>query len=85
VIPERDSSTTAERALPWVLLGVMTLAYAGTFSWLAVMRHLAFQSHAFDLGNMDQAVWTTLHGMPLRFTDMQVGHSVLTSRFAIHF
>lgn len=69
---------------PWLVLAAMTLAYAVTFSWLAVVRHLAFQSHAFDLGNMDQAVWATLHGMPLRFTDMQVGPAVLTNRLAIH-
>lgn len=69
---------------PWLVLAAMTLAYAATFSWLAVLRHLAFQSHAFDLGNMDQAVWATLHGMPLHFTDMQVGTDVLTNRLAIH-
>ncbi|GAC1627240.1 MAG: hypothetical protein NVS4B2_07280 [Chloroflexota bacterium] len=62
----------------------MILVFGVTFSLLAVMRHHAYQSHAFDLGNMDQAVWNTLHGHPLRFTDMQVGQSVLTSRLAIH-
>lgn len=70
--------------LPWVLLGIMVLAFAIGFSWLSLLRHDAFQSHAFDLGNMDQAVWNTLHGHLLRFTDMAVGSRVLTNRLAIH-
>lgn len=70
--------------LPWVLLAVMVLTFAIGFSWLSVLRHEAFQSHAFDLGNMDQAVWNTLHGRLLRFTDMAVGSRVLTTRLAIH-
>jgi uncharacterized membrane protein len=82
--PRIGSGLSARELAPWGVLAAMTMAYALTFSWLAVLRHQAFQSHAFDLGNMDQAVWATLHGMPLRFTDMQVGSSVLTNRLAIH-
>lgn len=70
--------------LSWLVLAAMMLLYAILFSWLAVARHEAFQSHAFDLGNMDQAVWNTLHGRFLRFTDMEVAGRVLTSRLAIH-
>jgi uncharacterized membrane protein len=62
----------------------MAVAFSALFSWLSVQRHEAYQSHAFDLGNMDQAVWNTLHGHFLWFTDMAVGHRVLTSRLAIH-
>jgi len=69
---------------PWLVLTLMVVVSGAGFAWLAVMRHLAYQSHAFDLGNMDQAVWSTLHGHPLRFTDMQVGRQVLGSRLAIH-
>ena len=70
--------------IPYALVALMTGVFAFLFSWLSVARHNAFQSHAFDLGNMDQAVWNTLHGHLLRFTDMDVGHTVLTSRLAIH-
>jgi uncharacterized membrane protein len=70
--------------LPWLVLAGMTLMFAIAFSWLSIQRHLAFQSHAFDLGNMDQAVWSTIHGHFLRFTDMASGSDVLTSRLAIH-
>lgn len=69
---------------PYVVLATVTVLFAAVFSWLSLARHTAFQSHAFDLGNMDQAVWNTLHGHLLRFTDMDVGHTVLTSRLAIH-
>jgi uncharacterized membrane protein len=69
---------------PYVVLALATVMFAAVFSWLSVARHAAFQSHAFDLGNMDQAVWSTLHGHFLRFTDMDIGHAVLTSRLAIH-
>lgn len=70
--------------VPWLLLALMTISFAVVFSALSVMRHTAYQSHAYDLGNMDQAVWNTLHGHFLRFTDMSVGQHVLTTRLAIH-
>lgn len=83
--PRTDSSLVDRGSrLPYGVLGLATIAFAATFSWLSVARHAAYQSHAFDLGNMDQAVWNTLHGHLLRFTDMEVGHVVLTSRLAIH-
>jgi uncharacterized membrane protein len=69
---------------PVIAVLLMSLGFAVLFSWLAVARNLSYQSHAFDLGNMDQALWNTVHGRTLRFTDMQVGPRVLTSRFAIH-
>ena len=69
---------------PWFCLGLMVIGFAVVLGWLSVARHLAYQSHAFDLGNMDQAVWNTLHGNLMHFSDMAVGRRVLTSRFAIH-
>lgn len=70
---------------PEIVLILLAVSYAALFIWLSVARHNAFQSHAFDLGNMDQAVWNTVHGRLLRFTDMDVGgNTVVTSRLAIH-
>ncbi|HEX6509172.1 MAG TPA: DUF2079 domain-containing protein, partial [Chloroflexota bacterium] len=69
---------------PVLALAGLCLIFAAIFVWLSLARHAAYQSHAFDLGNVDQAVWNTLHGRFLRFTDMQVGQRVLTSRLAIH-
>lgn len=53
-------------ALVW---GMMA-AYAGLFAYLSVARHRAFWTGRFDLGNMVQAVWSTLHGRPLETTDI---------------
>lgn len=85
---DAEGDAPAESALrtwaPWAVVAIMTTLAAGTFAWLSIARHGAFQSHAFDLGNMDQAAWSTIHGRLLRFTDMSVGNHVLTSRLAIH-
>jgi uncharacterized membrane protein len=72
------------RAAEWIALAVLVLGFAALFAFLSLERHLAFQSHAFDLGNMDQAAWNTAHGNMLGFTDMDVHGRVLTSRLAIH-
>lgn len=80
--PRRRAPVTAP--VPDLLALGLSVLGAIVFVCLSVSRHVAFQSHAFDLGNMDQAVWNTLQGRPLRFTDMQVGRAVLTTRLAIH-
>jgi uncharacterized membrane protein len=46
-----------------------------------VLRHRAFESGRFDLGNMVQAVWSTAEGRPLEVTNLQ-GEQV--SRLASH-
>ncbi|MFN2467732.1 MAG: DUF2079 domain-containing protein [Gaiellaceae bacterium] len=63
------------------LLWSAILAYAAAFSALSVLRHLAFNTGRFDLGNMTQAVWATAHGHPLRVTDVR-GDQI--SRLASH-
>jgi uncharacterized membrane protein len=57
------------------------LAFAGGFGALSALRHRAFESGRFDLGNMVQAVWSTAHGDPLEVTNLQ-GEQV--SRLASH-
>jgi uncharacterized membrane protein len=56
-------------------------AFAAGFSALAVLRHEAFNSGRFDLGNMTQVVWSTVHGHPLQMTDLD-GEQI--SRLAAH-
>lgn len=53
----------------WILLGSLVLFYAVWMSDQAVLRYNTFVATAFDLGNMDQAVWNTLHGRPFQFTN----------------
>ncbi len=66
------------RALLWVAIA----AYAAGFSALSVLRHRAFETGRFDLGNMVQAVWSTAHGHPLAVTGLR-GDEI--SRLAAHF
>jgi uncharacterized membrane protein len=62
-------------------VGVAAAAYAAGFSTLSVLRHDAFETGRFDLGNMVQAVWSTAHGHLLRITNTQ-GEQV--SRLGAH-
>jgi uncharacterized membrane protein len=50
--------------LVWLLL----VAYGIYFSAFSIQRHRAFLTHASDLGQIDQAVWNTLHGRLLGYT-----------------
>jgi uncharacterized membrane protein len=45
------------------------LLYVVVFSFFTVLKHEAFETTAFDLGNMDQAVWNSLRGRFLPFTN----------------
>jgi uncharacterized membrane protein len=56
-------------------------AYAAGFAALSVLRHSAFFTGRFDLGNMVQAVWSTAHGHPLQMTNL---HGEQISRLAAH-
>jgi uncharacterized membrane protein len=60
----------------WILIA----AYIVFFSLLTIEKHNAFQTTAFDLGNVDQAVWNTRHGRPLAMTNIEG----LTNRLGTH-
>jgi len=60
----------------WVLIA----AYFLYFGALTVQKHDAFQTTAFDLGNVDQAVWNTRHGRLLALTNIEG----LTNRLGTH-
>ena len=66
----------------WLLI----LLYIGLFSWQSVARHQAFATAAYDLGNVNQAFWNTVHGQPLRFTNWRGVELDLASdnRLAMH-
>ena len=64
-----------------VALWSAVTAYAAGFAALSVLRHRAFSTGRFDLGNMVQAVWATAHGHPLAVTDLR-GEQV--SRLGAH-
>ena len=68
-------------ARPGPLLWVAMAAYATAFAALSVLRHRAFETGRFDLGNMVQAVWSTAHGHPLQVTNL---HGAQVSRLGAH-
>jgi uncharacterized membrane protein len=72
------SQRPTSRALLWTAIG----AYAAGFSALSILRHRAFSTGRFDLGNMVQAVWSTAHGHPLQITGLR-GDQI--SRLGAHF
>jgi uncharacterized membrane protein len=67
------------RARP--LLWAAMVADAAAFAALSVLRHEAFETGRFDLGNMVQAVWSTAHGHVLQVTNL---HGAQASRLAAH-
>jgi uncharacterized membrane protein len=67
---------------PRLLLWSAIAAYSVALSALSILRHRAFQTGRFDLGNMVQAVWSTAHGHPLEITGLR-GDQI--SRLAAHF
>ena len=70
------------RPSPAVVLWAAAAAFAVGFGSLSILRHLAFNTGRFDLGNMVQAVWATAHGDVLSVTDLQ-GDQI--SRLGAHF
>ncbi|MGB5931799.1 MAG: DUF2079 domain-containing protein [Anaerolineae bacterium] len=62
------------------LLLTLIALYIAVFSLMSIRRHETLYSNAFDLGNMDQALWNTLQGRILRFTNWPGG----TTRLAAH-
>ena len=63
-----------------MLLGLW-VSYAGTFAYAGVLRHLALETRAFDLGIFTQALWTTLQGDPL-YSSLKGGICLLGDHFS---
>ncbi len=64
-------------AVVWLLI----LVYGVYFSAFSIERHRAFLTHASDLGQIDQAIWNTLHGRLLEYTKAT---GVQSNRFSDH-
>ncbi len=73
------------------LVSLMVLLFSGFFIAFLTSRHDAFLTAAEDMGNMDQAVWSIIHGQILHQTicnvvsDTNCYSAAGFSRFAIHF
>lgn len=64
-----------------LLCAAIAAETAGLFA-IAALRHRAFNTGRFDMGNMVQGVWATAHGSPLEVTNLD-GEQV--SRLGSHF
>jgi len=60
-------------------LVILVALYTVTFSYLSIRRHAAFAS-SYDLANMDQTVWNTIHG---NFFSLS-GSVDIVSRLGLH-
>ncbi|MHB8597466.1 MAG: DUF2079 domain-containing protein [Ktedonobacteraceae bacterium] len=74
-----------QKQLAWGLLVLIMLAYAVWMSNQAVLRYETFKATAFDLGNLDQVIWNTLHGRFFQFTNQAIDWYGPPTRLAIHF
>ena len=75
----------AQLWLAWIFLAVVTIVYSLEMSHQAILRYETFKATAFDLGNMDQVLWNTLHGRLFQFTNQAIDWYGPPTRLAIHF
>lgn len=73
-----------QRRLAWAIVLALILLDVVLIGQRVLVRHFAYRSEAFDLGNMDQAVWNTLHGHFFRFTNRGIDWYGPPTRLAIH-
>jgi len=77
--------TRRQQLLAWWLLLVATVIYILEMGYQAVLRYDTFKATAFDLGNMDQVLWNTIHGRWFQFTNQAVDWYGPPTRLALHF
>ena len=73
-----------QQRLAWIFLAVLMVAYVVWMGDQALLRYDTFKATAFDLGNMDQAIWNTLHGHPFEFTNRSDNYYGAPIRLAQH-
>lgn len=71
--------------IAWGLLVLLMVVYTVEMSHQAILRYDTFKAGAFDLGNMDQVLWNTIHGRFFQFTNQAVDYYGPPTRLAIHF
>ncbi len=81
---ERGSTSQAQIRLAWGITIITMLTYMVVLSLESLYRYWNYQAWAFDLGNMDQVVWNTLHGHFFEFTNRGWDYYGPPTRLAIH-
>jgi uncharacterized membrane protein len=75
----------AQQKIAWGLLILIMVVYMLDMSYQAILRYETFKAGAFDLGNMDQVLWNTIHGRFFQFTNQAIDWYGPPTRLAIHF
>jgi uncharacterized membrane protein len=75
----------AQQKIAWGLLILIMVVYMVDMSYQAILRYETFKAGAFDLGNMDQVLWNTIHGRFFQFTNQAIDWYGPPTRLAIHF
>jgi len=68
----------------WGLTLLCALIYMVILSVESLYRYWTFTAQAYDLGNLDQAIWNTLHGHFFEFTNRGWDYYGPPTRLAIH-
>ncbi|MGZ6368367.1 MAG: DUF2079 domain-containing protein, partial [Ktedonobacteraceae bacterium] len=74
-----------QQKIAWGFLILIILIYMVEMSYQAILRYVTFKAGAFDLGNMDQVLWNTIHGRFFQFTNQAIDWYGPPTRLAIHF
>lgn len=74
----------AQQRVAWGLLILAMLVYTVIMSLESVVRYETFKATAFDLGNMDQVLWNTIHGRLFQFTNQAIDWYGPPTRLAVH-
>src|SRR5438270_3377543 len=77
-------STRGQRILAWLIVLAFIVVDVVIVGQHALVRYQSYHADAFDLGNLDQAVWNTLHGHPLRFTNRGMDWYGPPTRLGVH-
>jgi uncharacterized membrane protein len=74
-----------QQKIAWGLLILIMVSYMVAIGYQAILRYETFKAGAFDLGNMDQVLWNTIHGRFFQFTNQAIDWYGPPTRLAIHF
>lgn len=76
--PRREAVRSFVDEHVWSLaVWVVTIGWSALLFAISRNAYLSFREGRFDLGNMVQAVWSTVHGHPLEMTDGSTGEQVV--------
>ncbi len=84
ILWKRLSTPQAQLRLAWGLTIVCIILYMALISLWSLFRYWTFHATAYDLGNMDQVFWNTLHGRFFEFTNRGWDYYGPPTRLAIH-